>query len=256
MMQHHAPTVTSNIYLHMLQLYAVPPFPEGVIFQQDGAPPHYGNIVRQFLNTTFPQRWIGRDAVMAWPPQSPDRTPLDFYLCGYVKQHVYSERINVIILWKQRITDVVHSVTPDVLKRVWEELDYRLDVYSATNGAPALNRYIASTFFSRGESLSGDAETLHRVRGDCLTNIFRPRVGQVHSYNLCRESNKKGSCGKSHKRIEIHRERLVGLHTYGAIASVTFFGRGESLSEMRNSPQGARGDCLAVLNIFRPRVGQ
>ncbi|GBO22886.1 hypothetical protein AVEN_236646-1 [Araneus ventricosus] len=50
------PTVTSNIYLDMLQLYAVPQFPEGVIFQQDGAPPHYGNIVREFLDTTFPQR--------------------------------------------------------------------------------------------------------------------------------------------------------------------------------------------------------
>ncbi|GBN57901.1 hypothetical protein AVEN_228741-1 [Araneus ventricosus] len=126
MTQHHA--VTSSIYLDMLQLYAVPQFPEGVIFQQDGAPPHYGNIVRQFLNTTFPQRWIGRDVVMAWPPRSPDLTPLDFYLRGYVKQHVYSERINVINHLKQRITDVVHSVTPDVLKREWEELDYRLDI--------------------------------------------------------------------------------------------------------------------------------
>ncbi|GBN82616.1 hypothetical protein AVEN_7121-1, partial [Araneus ventricosus] len=45
MTQHHAPTVTSNIYLDMLQLYAVPQFPEGVIFQQNGTPPHYGSIV-------------------------------------------------------------------------------------------------------------------------------------------------------------------------------------------------------------------
>ncbi|GBM12225.1 hypothetical protein AVEN_21028-1 [Araneus ventricosus] len=50
------PTVTSNIYLDMLQLYAVPQFPEGVIFHQDGAPPHYGNIVREFLDITLPQR--------------------------------------------------------------------------------------------------------------------------------------------------------------------------------------------------------
>ncbi|GBM56365.1 hypothetical protein AVEN_7173-1 [Araneus ventricosus] len=76
----------------MLQLYAVPQFPEGVIFQQDGAPPHYGNIVREFLDTTFPQQWI-------------------------------------------EITNVIHSVTPDVLTRVWEELDYRLDACRATNGA-------------------------------------------------------------------------------------------------------------------------
>ncbi|GBM77863.1 hypothetical protein AVEN_24615-1 [Araneus ventricosus] len=61
---------------------------------RDGAPPHYGNIVREFLETTFLQRWIGRGAVMAWPPRSPDITPLDLYLWGYVKQQVYSERIN------------------------------------------------------------------------------------------------------------------------------------------------------------------
>ncbi|GBM16995.1 hypothetical protein AVEN_67192-1 [Araneus ventricosus] len=118
----------------MLQLYAIPQFPEGVIFQQDGAPPHYGNIVPEFLDTTFPQRWIGRGAVMAWPPPSPDITPLNFYLWGYAKQHVYSERINDINHLKQRITDVIHSVTPGVLTRVWEELDYRLDVCRATNG--------------------------------------------------------------------------------------------------------------------------
>ncbi|GBL90808.1 hypothetical protein AVEN_215545-1 [Araneus ventricosus] len=87
------------------------------------------------IDTTFPKRWIGRAAVMAWPPRSPDITPLDFYLRGYVKQHVYSERINDINHLKQRITDVIHSVAPDVLTHVWEELDYQLDVCRATNGA-------------------------------------------------------------------------------------------------------------------------
>ncbi|GBN59822.1 hypothetical protein AVEN_224639-1 [Araneus ventricosus] len=119
----------------MFHLYAVPQFPEGVIFQQDGTPPHYGNIVRELLDSTFPQRWIGRGAVMAWPPRSPDITPLHFYLWGYVKQHVYSERINDINHLKQRISDVIPFVIPDVLTRVWEELDYRLDVCRATNGA-------------------------------------------------------------------------------------------------------------------------
>ncbi|GBN74569.1 hypothetical protein AVEN_122254-1 [Araneus ventricosus] len=106
----------------MLQLYAVPQFPEGVIFQQDCASPHYGNIVREFLDTIFPQRWIGSCAVMAWPPRSPDVTPLDFYLWGYVKQHVYSERINGINHLKQRITDVItllHQTSLLVYAKNW-----------------------------------------------------------------------------------------------------------------------------------------
>ena len=32
-----------------------------VLFQQDGAPPHWGVDVRWFLDETFPNRWIGRD---------------------------------------------------------------------------------------------------------------------------------------------------------------------------------------------------
>ncbi|GBN25560.1 hypothetical protein AVEN_230090-1 [Araneus ventricosus] len=72
---------------------------------------------------------------MAWPPRSQDITLLDFYLWSYVKQHVYSAHINDINHLKQRITDIIHSVTPEVLTRVWEELDYRLVVCRATNGA-------------------------------------------------------------------------------------------------------------------------
>ncbi|GBN10164.1 hypothetical protein AVEN_10647-1 [Araneus ventricosus] len=49
-------------------------------------------------------QWIGGGAVMAWPPQSPDITPLDFYSWGYAKQHVHSERINDINHLKQRLS--------------------------------------------------------------------------------------------------------------------------------------------------------
>ncbi|GBN50055.1 hypothetical protein AVEN_256379-1 [Araneus ventricosus] len=82
-----------------------------------------------------PSCGLSGDAVMAWPPRFPYITPLDFYLWGYVKQHVYSERINDINPLKQRITDFIHSVRPDLLTHVWEERDYRLDVFWATNGA-------------------------------------------------------------------------------------------------------------------------
>ncbi|GBM91971.1 hypothetical protein AVEN_160038-1 [Araneus ventricosus] len=80
------------------RLANVPQFPEGVIFQQDGAPPHYGNIVGEFLDTTFPHRWICKGAVMAWPPRSPDITPFDIYLWGYVKQHVYRNVSTTLII--------------------------------------------------------------------------------------------------------------------------------------------------------------
>ena len=51
--------------------------------------PHWGLAVRQFLNDTFPDKWIGRHGPILWPPRSPDITPLDFFLWGYAKDIVY-----------------------------------------------------------------------------------------------------------------------------------------------------------------------
>jgi hypothetical protein len=36
------------------------PFHEKSFFQQDGAPPHYANVVKDYLNETFGPQWIGR----------------------------------------------------------------------------------------------------------------------------------------------------------------------------------------------------
>jgi len=36
---------------------------------------------------------------------------------------------------KNRITAAVETITPDLLSRVWQEFDYRLDVCRVTNGA-------------------------------------------------------------------------------------------------------------------------
>jgi len=36
---------------------------------------------------------------------------------------------------KKRIAAAVETITPDLLSRVWQELDYRLDVCRVTKGA-------------------------------------------------------------------------------------------------------------------------
>ena len=58
-------------------------------FQHDGAPPHYTRHMRDYVNESFPNRWLGRGGPVAWPPRSPDLTPLDYYLCGHMKTLVY-----------------------------------------------------------------------------------------------------------------------------------------------------------------------
>jgi hypothetical protein len=36
--------------------------------QIDGAPPHFGRIVRDWCDEIYPNRWIGRDGAIACPP--------------------------------------------------------------------------------------------------------------------------------------------------------------------------------------------
>ena len=84
-----------------------------VIIQQDGAPLHWGLAIRQLLNDTFPERWIGRDGPIPWPPRSPDITPLEFFLWGYVKDIVYRTKVRDVSDLQQQIIETLDTVTVD-----------------------------------------------------------------------------------------------------------------------------------------------
>lgn len=118
-------TVTGNSYIDMLQQFLQPQLQEDgiletVVFQQDGAPPHFALIVREYLDATFPRRWIGRGSNRIWAPRSPDLTPLDFFAWGYVKSQVYKVKINSIANLKERIRQAVRNITPAMLNKVFE----------------------------------------------------------------------------------------------------------------------------------------
>jgi hypothetical protein len=86
-------TITSIVYLDMLQQFLIPQLDEDdqkarIHFQQHGAPPHYLGDLHEYPNIRFPCRWICRAAPIAWPPRSPDLTALDFFLCGFLKPHM------------------------------------------------------------------------------------------------------------------------------------------------------------------------
>ncbi len=58
-----------------------------LILQQDGAPPHYAAVVRQYLDQMFSGQSIRRRGAIEWPPGSPDLSPLDFFFWGHF-QHL------------------------------------------------------------------------------------------------------------------------------------------------------------------------
>lgn len=63
-------------------------------YQLDGAPAHSSEVVYLELCRMFEDRWIGPNGPWRWPPRSPDLTPLDFYLWGYIKSKVYFSPVN------------------------------------------------------------------------------------------------------------------------------------------------------------------
>lgn len=41
-------------------------------FQHDGAPAHFSVVLREYTNTNYGDRWIGRGGPVVWPARSPD----------------------------------------------------------------------------------------------------------------------------------------------------------------------------------------
>lgn len=99
-----------------------------IIFQLDGASIHNVIAVRRWLNETFRGRWIGRSSPsIYWPPRSPDLTPLDFFLWGYLKENVYQSRPQNVNELKERITQKCRQITPDQLRRTRQNLRRRYE---------------------------------------------------------------------------------------------------------------------------------
>jgi len=59
--------------------------------------------VRELLNELFPNRWLGRGGPVAWPPRSPDLTPLDYYLWGHMRTLVYETKFDSRAALRHRI---------------------------------------------------------------------------------------------------------------------------------------------------------
>jgi hypothetical protein len=74
-------TVTAISYQDMLENYLMPQLEQDMdrdfIFKQDGLPPYFHCEFTSCLNRKV-FTWIGRGETIAWPPRSPDLTPLDY----------------------------------------------------------------------------------------------------------------------------------------------------------------------------------
>ena len=84
-------TVKAKDYLEMLTSFAIPEMKRlrrfsRTVFMHDGAPCHWANTTKSFLNSNFGNRWIGNNGPFHWAPRSPDLTPMDFYFFGVMSK--------------------------------------------------------------------------------------------------------------------------------------------------------------------------
>lgn len=81
-------------------------------FQHDGCPAHFRRSVREWLDTNYPNKWIGRGGPIPWPARSPDLTPMDFYVWGHMKSLVYNEPnpITSVDVLRQKIIDAANEI--------------------------------------------------------------------------------------------------------------------------------------------------
>lgn len=127
-------TVTGLRYREMLEEAVIPELKHApqfadkeIIFQQDGAPPHWSLDVRTLLNEEFPE-WIGRGGTIAWPARSCDHTPCDFSMWGIVKDDVFSEKPDSLDHLRERIEMSFDKFTPDFCARICASVPERLNL--------------------------------------------------------------------------------------------------------------------------------
>jgi len=100
-------------------------------FLQDGATSQTSHASMAEIQPFFGDRVISKGL---WPPRSPDLTPPDYFLWGYLKGRVYPNKPRTIVALKANITEEIQAVTADVLARTFQNMALRIQSCLDANG--------------------------------------------------------------------------------------------------------------------------
>lgn len=107
-----------------------------MLYQHDGAGPHFALAVRAHLDQAYPDRWIGRGGPIHWPARCPDLTPLDYFLWGHIKEIVYRNPVRDREECRRRINEAFASVgaNEEMIRRVTNNLRRRVELVLERDG--------------------------------------------------------------------------------------------------------------------------
>jgi len=130
-------TVTLQRYKEMINEFLSPNLPpnNGTLwFQQDGATAHTAVISISALRRLSPQWVISRFGDVSWPPRSPDLTSPNFFLWGYLKSKVYSNRPTDLHALKENIREEIAKHSEKILQAVMRSFVTRVHLYIEGGG--------------------------------------------------------------------------------------------------------------------------
>lgn len=120
-------TFDIQTYKSMLRYYGlmnIAQYPGSQIFLQDSSPAHTSTATREYLSTKLGSQQISKQGPPNCPVMSPDLTPLDFFLFGYMKYKVNAKQIRSLQHLKTRMTRAVRSVGTGTLSKSGKTFDY------------------------------------------------------------------------------------------------------------------------------------
>ena len=88
-----------------------------VFYMHDGAPAHNAQIIHEYLNHLFEDRYIANNGPFRWPARSPDLTPLDFFFWGAIKDKVFKTTPTTKEDCQRRVRAAVNSLTREQIRK-------------------------------------------------------------------------------------------------------------------------------------------
>lgn len=129
-----AVTITTERYIQMLQSIFGRRRTSKLWFQQDGAPAHTSKDAMDWLTARFSDTFISHRSEFPWPPRSPDLSPLDYFLWGYVKDHVFRSKPASLDELKKEVREVIASINSEMLGKVIANFGRRIEKCIAADG--------------------------------------------------------------------------------------------------------------------------
>ena len=82
----------------------------------------------------IPGLLISLRADVKWPARSPDLSPCDVFLWGYLKEKIFKHRPRSLEDLKERIQQEIDSIPPELTRRVMKNFRERLQQCVANDG--------------------------------------------------------------------------------------------------------------------------